>query len=378
MPLNKWLLVLVSSYIVSCSNNVIQPEPKPEPVGTISLTKDWSTYVGFGSSHRDLRYRIAVQDNQLYIVGKQGRLYAIDKATGDRLWHHDFDTPITAGVTIHDNIALVGTEEGHLMAFDIEKRAILWDVPLNSEVLHSPVTDGAIVISQLNDGRISALDINNGNILWSAVTKTPNLTQRGTTTPLLVDKLVIAGFATGRLLIFDGVRGLRVWQAEIGTPQGSNQIGRLVDVDGQLYIQGSVIYSTAINGHLVALDIANRPTELWKKPLSGGSGIIGHNKQVYATSNTGVISSFDAQTGTKIWENNELLNYQYNAPVMWKNHLVVADQLGYINLINVQTGSLAGLYRNTPYAVQADFLAEEDQLYVLDIGGFLSALSLEQ
>lgn len=378
MSANKRLFFFCLLFISACSSNSIEQGDKPKVTGDIELKKDWSTFVGFGSSYRDLRYTIASDDDTLYVTGKEGRLYALDKTDGHRLWTHDLETPISAGVTIQNGTLLVGTEDGHVLAIDAKSKELLWSSSLQSELLHPPVTDGAVVVAQLSSGELYVLDINTGDILWSIVTKNPALSQRGSATPLLLDTIVVAGFATGKVLLLNLANGVRIWQSIVGSPKGNNEVGRLVDVDGSMHFQNGVLYSTALHGSLQALALSSsQPQTLWTKKFSGGSGITGRNNTVYATSDKGTIAAFSTRTGERRWSNDQMLNHFYNAPTLWQNHLVVADQLGYINLIDIQTGDLAGLFRHSPYAVQADFLVEDNRLYVLDVGGFISALEVK-
>ena len=379
MSANKLLVFFFLLVLSACSSKSVAPSAKPEVTGNISLEKSWSTFVGFGSSHRDLRYKIASDDKNLYVAGKQGRLYALDKKNGRRVWTHDLEEPISAGITIKNDKLLLGTESGNILAIDSQSKETLWSRFLQSELLHPPVTDGAVIVAQLNNGELYVLDINTGDIIWSIVTNSPALSQRGTATPLLASNIIVAGFATGKVLILSLANGSRIFQSVIGNPKGNNEVGRLVDVDASMYSHNGIIYSTAVHGNLQALSLADsRPKTIWSKKFSGGSGIIGKANTIYATSNKGNIAAFSAKTGEQFWNNDQMLNYFYNTPVLWQDNLVVADQLGYINLIDLQTGNLNGLYRNSPYAVQSDFLVEDNRLYVLDIGGFISALEVKQ
>ena len=379
MSANKLLVFFFLLVLSACSSKSVAPSAKPEVTGNISLKKSWSTFVGFGSSHRDLRYKIASDDKNLYVAGKQGRLYALDKKNGRRVWTHDLEEPISAGITIKNDKLLLGTESGNILAIDSQSKETLWSRFLQSELLHPPVTDGAVIVAQLNNGELYVLDINTGDIIWSIVTNSPALSQRGTATPLLASNIIVAGFATGKVLILSLANGSRIFQSVIGNPKGNNEVGRLVDVDASMYSHNGIIYSTAVHGNLQALSLADsRPKTIWSKKFSGGSGIIGKANTIYATSNKGNIAAFSAKTGERFWNNDQMLNYFYNTPVLWQDNLVVADQLGYINLIDLQTGNLNGLYRNSPYAVQSDFLVEDNRLYVLDIGGFISALEVKQ
>src|SRR5690625_8024444 len=89
----------------------------------------------------------------------------------------------------------------------------------------------------------------------------PVLTRRGTSTPLLYEDMVIVGLANGKLVALDRETGGLRWELRVALPQGSKEMERLVDVDGELLLHQGTLYAVAYEGQVVAVDpdTGNRP-----------------------------------------------------------------------------------------------------------------------
>src|SRR5690625_5435717 len=82
----------------------------------------------------------------------------------------------------------------------------------------------------------------------------PVLTRRGTSTPLLYEDMVIGGMPKGKLVALDRETGGLRWALRVALPQGSTEIERLVDVDGELLLHQGTLYAVAYQGQGVAVD----------------------------------------------------------------------------------------------------------------------------
>ncbi len=101
-----------------------------------------------------------------YIACEDGRLYALDAATGTLMWSYDVNSPLSASAAeARDGTVYVGSEGGKLYAID-KNGQLLWthttDGPIHSTPAVTP--NGRIYVSSV-DGLVYAL-ARDGSDLW--------------------------------------------------------------------------------------------------------------------------------------------------------------------------------------------------------------------
>src|SRR5690554_8028164 len=91
----------------------------------------------------------------------------------------------------------------------------------------------------------------------------PVLTERGTGAPLVLDQLVIIGFATGKVVALDKPLGIPRWEVRLASPDGRSELERLVDIDGQPVFEGGLIYAASYHGNVAAMSM--RGETVWEE-----------------------------------------------------------------------------------------------------------------
>jgi outer membrane protein assembly factor BamB len=113
----------------------------------------------------DTRWRPIVSNGRLFIVLPDG-IRAMNAATGNTLWNHPLDQPVSTLPCAHGQLLLVPTDSGDLLALNAGDGSIVWRRPLDSPAAHPPaILDGSLVVTT-TDGRVVALDAATGKVLW--------------------------------------------------------------------------------------------------------------------------------------------------------------------------------------------------------------------
>ncbi|MEX5695020.1 PQQ-binding-like beta-propeller repeat protein, partial [Pseudomonas syringae] len=81
------------------------------------------------------------------------------------------------------------------------------------------------------------------------------LTLRGTSAPIVTNRLAVAGLSTGKVVALDISNGVPVWEQRVAIPQGRSELERVVDIDGGLLLSGSTLYVASYQGRIAALDL---------------------------------------------------------------------------------------------------------------------------
>ena len=116
----------------------------------------------------------------------------------------------------------------------------------------------------------------------------------------------------------------------------------------------------------------------WKRGIksSGGRALCGGNVDV--SDADCVVWACDAEAGAAVWKNVSLKYRHLSPPAFFGGYAVVADFDGYVHFLNPSDGSFAGRIRAGSDPVSAAMVATEDRLYIQNVEGRITALSLRK
>lgn len=172
----------------------------------------------------------AGDETHAYIGSHDGRLYAIEAATGATAWTLDAAADHFATPAIRDGrvLAMAATsDDASLLAVDAASGVERWRfVPPDGRGLHSPsVDDGAVYIS--SDRSFYALDPDDGSVAWAREGERWN-----TAGIAIADSALYAFESGGTLHAMDARTGSEVWRLYVG---GDVATGTTI-ADGRLII----------------------------------------------------------------------------------------------------------------------------------------------
>lgn len=232
---------------------------------------------------RQIAWRVALgpagvrsYDANVLVVGSNvvvgdGDLYAIDRTSGQLIWHY---TPT------------VGSSPG---AFGI-------------------VTDGTTIYTGSLSGDVFAVDARQGVEKWR--TRLSTLPQTSVVGPVLVGNVLVVGYKSfsanpqvGGVARLDAIDGTVVWQRAL-TPEQSNYPSGVVFSPG---IEGDAVFTGSDDGRILCLALADGATR-WAAPrltelqsLGDHRPILVQNGFVYAGSTTGVVTAYAVADGAQRW-----------------------------------------------------------------------------
>lgn len=347
----RWLLapVLFSALLAGCAS---QPESSAADAGDstgtglpdyrsqTSIDIEWRRMLGNGPGFAYVRLRPAVAGDTVYMADTSGYVAALDLADGSEHWSVTLEQPVMAGVTEDNGQLFVATRDGFLHCLQSADGEELWVSKLTSEAVSPAGVDAGRVFVHTVDGRVTAFERSNGRQAWSYENAMPVLTVRGTGTPLVLDQLVVTGFATGKVLALDKTLGIPRWEARLATPDGRSELERLVDVDGSPVEDNGVIYAASYHGKLAA--ISPNGESRWQEDASTYTSPALALGNIYLTLDDGSIQSFDALSGAKVWTQKALSNRHPGQVAVYGSWLLVTDGEGYLHVLNQVDGELVG------------------------------------
>ncbi|MDG2421318.1 MAG: outer membrane protein assembly factor BamB [Gammaproteobacteria bacterium] len=343
----------------------------------VSINREWSINVGNGQGETYTKITPIIDGGFIFAASENGEVVAVNSFSGDIIWREELGTTITGGVGAGDDIVIVGTEDAELVALNQIDGQELWRARVSSEVLSQPKTNGDIVVAQTVDGKLVALDRESGSQRWTYETTLPALTLRGTSSPVITsENTVIAGFSNGILVSVEAADGVWSWEERVAVPEGQYDIERVIDVDGELLLDGSRILASSYQGNLMAFDISTGRI-VWGMEASSYHGIDQGFGNIYYSDDKSHLVAVRNNSSDIVWQNEDLQYRELTAPKTITNYVAVADFEGYLHLISQIDGRIIGRTRLDSDGVRANLLVEEGKLIVYGNSGSLTALTIE-
>lgn len=378
--------LLLTGVLAACTSNVA-PENDTDEVDnsaavatvkapalatTLKVEKLWSDSVG---NDGDYLFGLtpAVDAERVCAAAYDGEVACFEPVSGKQRWQVELDQTLSAGPALGEGLVVVGTDTAKLIALNASTGKIVWQTNVTGEVLSTPAVGAGIVAVRTGDGRLLGLDAVTGARLWSHDQNLPTLTQRGTSSPVIVGDRVIAGFDNGRLVSLEAANGRPQWRQAIAMVTGRNEIERMVDVDATPTVVGDSVYAVAFNGRLASLDLA-KGRALWDRTLSAYVGLTGDSRRVFVVDDNNTLRAFESVAGRQLWVQNAT-EEPLGAPALHAKHVIVGDAAGNVRWFNTETGGVAAT-RSAGSRVRAAPVVRDGRAFVLSTSGRLTAFSL--
>jgi len=365
----------VSGWFESDDDEATAPAELTDIEETVSIEELWSRGIGDGQGEGLYRLRPAISGQTIYVASVDGEVAAFDRNSGDTLWEVELETSLSGGVGVYEDALLLGSSDGKVLKLDARSGELTWSVPVRGEILSPPQSNGKVVVVQTNDGKLQGLDFATGKLLWTYDSNIPVLTVRGTSSPIVHNDLVYAGFANGRVLALNANTGAIVWEVRVAISQGRSEIERLVDIDGTMELAGNELYAASYQGNLVAIDV-DTGTRMWQQKVSSYSGVSQGFGNVYVADEDGTLTAFLRSGEGPRWTQADLAYRELSRPTPVGSYVAVADFEGYVHVLSQDAGEFVGRVRVDDEGARADMVSEGNVLYVYGNSGELVAYEI--
>ena len=390
MPMRLLHVVLILLVLNGCANisswvrNPFGEDDNPrapaelEDIQTeVTISRDWRINIGNGQGDSFKKLTPVVDGGFVFAASDDGDVVAVNSTNGDLMWLTELETSITGGVGAGDGIVMVGTEAAELVVLSQSDGQEVWRTRVSSEILSQPKTDGDIVVVQTVDGKLVAVDREDGLQRWTYETTLPALTLRGTSSPVLTSEgTVVAGFSNGILVSVAAEDGVWSWEERVAVPDGQYDIERVIDVDGDLLLDGARILASSYQGNLMAFDTATGRI-VWGMEASSYHGMDQGFGNIYYSNDESHLVAVRDNSSDVVWQNEELQYRDLTAPKTISNYVAVADFEGYLHLISQIDGRIIGRTRIDNDGVRSNLIVEDGSLIVYGNGGSLVSLTIE-
>ena len=346
-------------------------------VSETAINRNWRINVGNGQGDNYKKLTPVVDGGFVFAASDDGEIMAVNTINGDLMWQTEVENSITGGVGAGDGIVMIGTEAAELIVFNQSNGEEVWRASVSSEILSQPKTNGDIVVAQTVDGKLIALNREDGMQRWTYETTLPALTLRGTSSPILTSEgTVVAGFSNGILVSVGAEDGVYVWEERVAVPDGQYDIERVIDVDGELLVDGSRILAASYQGNLMAFDIASGQI-VWGMEASSYHGMDQGFGNIYYSDDKSHLIALRNNSSDVVWQNEELQYRDLTAPKTISNYVAIADYEGYLHLVSQIDGRIVGRTRIDNDGIRSNLIDDDGKLIVYGNSGSLVSLTIE-
>jgi len=236
---------------------------------------EWDCPTGKGKSNAIVA-DLAMSEDALYVASSNGRVYSLDKGTGDENWKRE-DIPVLAeklwtSPVIQGDTLYVSTFAGHVYALSVETgESLNWSFKSDAGFASSPVIyEGAIYAGSF-DRHLYAVKIGSNVSMW----KFPQEKPAGNwfwASPLVNEGIIYAGCLDGKLYAIEAETGEKVWEFDTGDPIVSSPIL----MDNLLIVANEA-------GNVYVINPQTGNSERIQNPLSSNSNAPTINTQIKAS-----------------------------------------------------------------------------------------------
>jgi outer membrane protein assembly factor BamB len=305
----------------------------------------------------------AVSGGIVFIGSTDGNLYAIDHESGTLKWKFETKNRITSSPAVSDGLVYFGAYDGYFYAVDAATGQLKWRFQTAGErryagthlhgslpvaetmpdpfdfYLSSPAVWNGAVFFGSGDGNIYALNAASGSLKWKF--KTGDVVHAS---PAIADGKVFVGSWDSYFYALDAATGKERWKFKTGIdPNIHNQVG----IQSSAAVVDGVVYFGCRDSNFYALDAANGQKK-WVFPNKGSwvisSPAVQNGKVYFATSDSSLLYSLDAKTGSTIFS----LTFQgwpmFSSPAIAGNTLYIGSHMGKLIAVDLTAQKTSWLF----------------------------------
>jgi len=348
----------------------------PDYEDAVELDVVWDTAVGDGAEGSYLQLTPGITSEAIFAADAEGVVARLNREDGDIEWDIELELPLNGGVAADNAMVVVASLKGDVVALDPKTGDTLWKINLGRELLSVPALSWNRVFIQTGDGRIYALDRSDGAQKWLYNTDVPALTLRGTASPKLAGPVLVAGFASGRMAVIRQEDGRVFYERPVALPEGRSDLDRMIDVDGDIWIDEQLGVFTAYQGELMVLQLTNGKV-IWSQPFSSTVGAVSGDGTVVAIDEMSHVWAFSQFYQSEQWTQKALEKRYLGTPAWLDGRVIVGDAEGYLHVLDGSTGALIGRKRLDSDPINARPIVDNSDIILQSVDGVVALVRVE-
>lgn len=320
----------------------------------------WSAAIGEGDSRR---VRLTTDP-----VAADGRIFTLDARTrvqatgtnGQELWSRDLAPAQTrasssasgGGLAVAGGRLYVASAHAFLAVLDAQTGQEIWRHRFDAPLTGTPVVQGDRVFVSAADSTMWSLDTTTGRVDWT-VPGTPSISMmaRGPAPAISGDNVILATSA-GELRAFRRANGADAWSRVVAGRRTGAALAIITSITGDPVVDGNRIYAANQSGRLMALDARTGAT-LWTAREAAYGPVWPVGGAVFLLSDQNRLIRLNASTGEAVWAQElplfaserprrQMEIFPQHGPVLAGGRLWVASGDGPLRAFDPASGAMTG------------------------------------
>ncbi len=301
----------------------------------------------------------SVLGDDIVFGSRDGHVYAIDRASGEKEWSHAASGGVGASPLVRDDAVFVADYGGNVYRLTRAEGRTIWKRALKEKIVSTPASTRERMAVGTSRGNVYALSTETGRVLWKFATRGQI---RGGIAHAAATFFVPSH--DGKLYALADDTGRKRWSVTTGGPVASTP-----DTDGERVVIGNA------QGHVVAYAISDGK-RLWSFATRAAvnSAILVQEGRVYAGSGDDRVYCLDARTGELQWS-FETSGSVLSRPFVTGNRVVVTSYDGSVYALDAANGELLDRYA-TDKSIFSSPVVHGDRVFFGNNGGRFYCLTL--
>ena len=236
--------------------------------------------VGIGSSASSSEQLLGdpvVADGRVYAMDRSETVSAYDVATGKRIWYNDLtpesedDGLFGGGLAVMGDRVFVSTPFAYIYALEAATGKKIWEAKVSGPMRAPPAVSDGRVFALTLDNDLVALAADDGRKLWDYAGESESAGLLGQTTPAVLGNTVITTDSSGNVFALRAETGKLLWGENLAGAARSDAIATMADIRGRPVIDREMVLAISNSGTLAAIDL-RRGERIWDKSVGGTQG----------------------------------------------------------------------------------------------------------
>ncbi len=316
-----------------------------------TLSQAWDEDIGESAdSERRLLAEPVSAGGRVFTMDADSTVTAFNLADGTRLWETDVtpededDDPFGGGIAVDGDKLYVSTAFAKLFALDAATGNKLWEAPLPAPSRTPPAVSGGRVFVITIDNELVTLAAADGRKLWSHSGLSETAGLLGGATPAVRGTVAVVSYTSGELYALQVETGRVLWSDQLGGAGTAEGLASLADIRGRPVIDRDLVLAMNYSGTLAAIDLRSG-SRVWDASIGGTQSPWVGGDFVYVVSDDGQLFCLSRDAGRIRWI-RQLPLYEdeeaHEGRILWSGPVLAGDRL-------VLTGSNGEALAVSPY-----------------------------
>jgi outer membrane protein assembly factor BamB len=324
-----------------------------------NLREIWSADIGAGTgSIERIPGPPVIGGDAIFTIDSRARVRAYDLATGKRRWQIDLtpdeeESGLTGGgIAFDSSWVFAATSYGEVFALNAATGDRVWTQRVGVPVSAAPSVADDKVYVVTTDNQVFALDAANGKILWSYAGIVENAGLLGGASVAIDGGLVVVPFSSGELFALRAETGAVVWSDQLVRPARFSSVGTINDINGRPVIDRGRVFAISHSGRMTSIDLRSGQ-RTWDRDLAGIQSPWVAGDYLYVVTVDSEVVCLSRREGRIVWVHT-LERYErpksrgdkglvnWYGPVLAGDRLILVSSLGDAVSLSPYTGELIG------------------------------------